>query len=174
MEHLGLAVDDSATLELLTAAVARITFGQVPDEVLDALRVCEAVALEKGAGEVRPLLVGSTLRRLGLRVLMRVRKEQLCEAAGKHQYGVGRKGGAELLVKCLEAQAQTRPNAVVVKVDLKAAFQTMERAPAFQAMMAAVPELGPVLEAWYTGTAKHLWRDAGGRFEEVPSNRGFD
>ena len=48
-----------------------------------------------------PLLVGSALRWLGLRALVRVKTEQLREAAGERQYGVGRAGCAEKLPRKL-------------------------------------------------------------------------
>ena len=69
------------------------------------------------------MLVGATLRRLGLRALVRVRKEQLREAAGKHQFGVGTKACAQLLRKCLQALAETRPDAAFLKVAMRATFR---------------------------------------------------
>ena len=108
-------------MELLSETIASIALGLVPPSVLDALRVGESVPLDKGGGEVRPLLVGSTYRRLGLRALMMVKRERVSDAVGQHQYGVGRKGGAELLISKLRAQTEARPQAVVIKVDQKAA-----------------------------------------------------
>ena len=105
---------------------------------------------------------------------MRVRREQLAQAAGTNQYGVGRKAGAQLLYKTLQALAEAYPEAVFIKVDMKAAFQSMERQPAFEALAAEVPELAAALEAWYKDPATHLWRDASGNFEEVVRGRGFD
>jgi hypothetical protein len=105
---------------------------------------------------------------------MRVKKERVTDAVGRHQYGVGRKGGLELLVKLLEAQAEVRPTAAFIKVDVKSAFQKLSREVAFTEMEAHDPELAAVLRTWYTGPVEHLWRDAAGRFEPVVSNQGFD
>ena len=118
--------------------------------------------------------MGATLRRLGLRSLVRVRREQLREAAGKHQFGVCTKAGAQLLHKCLQALAETRPDAAFLKVDMRAAFQTMERQPALAALAACVPELAAACEAWYNSPSEHLSRKAAGHFEKVTSSRGFD
>ena len=174
LEHLQHCTDDPDTLELLVKVLVMIAFGRLPDVVLQALRSGELVATEKGDGDVRPLLVGSTLRRLALRALARARREQLSEACGPNQYGVGRKGGANLLLKCLKAQVEKRPDAAVLKVDLKTAFQKMEREEAFQAMADAVPDVEPALRTWYSGQATHFWKDAAGRYEKVPSTAGFD
>ena len=128
------------------------------------LRTGEVVAKDKGDNDVRPLLMSATLRRLGLRALVRVRKERLREAAGDDQYGVGRAHGAQLLQKRLEAQAELRPDATVIKIDVKAAFQNMRRSDAVQAIATAVPEVARVLLSLYAGQSTHLWRDTNGKF----------
>ena len=174
LEHLADLTDDPDTLTLLTKLLVRVAFGHLPEGVLHTLRSGELVALAKGANDVRPLLIGSTLRRLALRALARARKQQLADACGPNQYGVGRKGGASLLLKCLQAQAEKRPDAAIVKVDLKTAFQKLDREVAFQAMAAAEPLFEPALRTWYSGEATHYWRDAAGRFEKIGSTRGFD
>ena len=174
LEHLSLCTDSPETLGKLAEAVTAVTFGQLPQEVLQSLRVGDLVALDKNNQEVRPVLVSSTFRRLGLRALVKVKKEQLAAAAGTTQYGVGRKGGTELLVKQLQAQAEIRPNAVFLKVDIKAAFQRLEREPAWRALQDKVPDLADVLKTWYSGPVEHLWRDSAGKFFKVLSDRGVD
>jgi hypothetical protein len=71
-------------------------------------------------------------------------------------------------------QSELRPDAVFIKVDVKAAFQRLEREPALTALVAEVPELAATLQAWYGSSCTHLWRNAAGRFEEVASHRGVD
>eukprot|EP00959_Pyramimonas_sp_CCMP1952_P321745 6732624-Pyramimonas_sp.AAC.1 len=55
-----------------------------------------------------------------------------------------------------------------------AAFQRLRRDPAIQAMAVHVPEIAWVLDKWYSGPTKHVWRGAAGHFEEVESTLGFD
>ena len=174
LEHLGLLGDDPWALDNMADVIACLALGLVPDDVMHALRAGEVVAFEKDDGAVRPLLVGSAIRRLGLKALMKVKKECVSDAVGPHQYGVGRKGGAELLIKKLEAQAEVRPGAAFIKADVKAAFQRLLRSKAFDAVTRKDAELGQVLKEWYEGTSSHLWRNAAGRFETVSSNEGFD
>ena len=173
-EHLALCAEDEDTLDLLVKLVTKVAFAELPDSVLQALRTGELVALEKGSDDVRPLLLASSLRRLGLKALCRAKRHQLTEAAGENQYGVGRAGGASLLVKCLEAQAEARRTATFLKVDLAKAFQNLDREAAFRAMSAADAEVGSVLQTWYGEPATHLWRNEVGSFDEVLSSRGFD
>lgn len=154
--------------------VASLALGEAPKEGLQALRTGEVTALLKQGGDVRPVVVGTTLRRLGLRALSRVKKEAVACAVGPHQYGMGLKAGAQLLVQRLSVQKELRPNAAFVKVDQQTALQKVERGPAAEALEAAVAELSGALRAGYTGGTTHLWRNTSGSFEELCSNRGFD
>ena len=61
--------------------VTIVAFGELPEEVLQALRTGELVALAKGDTDVRPLLIGSTFKRLGLRALVRAKKSSLGQQA---------------------------------------------------------------------------------------------
>ena len=106
--------------------------------------------------------------------MVKAKKEQLREAAGDSQYGVGRKSGAQLLKKRLEAEVELRPATAVLKVDLKAAFQNMLRDKAYAAVTACEAEVASVLQTWYEGESTHLWRDIGGHYHEIGSTRGFD
>ena len=119
---MALASDDEETLDLLVQAAVRVAFGEVPDDVMQILRTGHLEALEKGVDEVRPIMMGSSLRRLALKGLCRARKKNVAEAAGENQYGVGRKGGANLMVKCLQAIAESKPTKAFIKVDIKSAF----------------------------------------------------
>jgi len=174
LEHLADTKTCSETQGWLAEAISWIAFGMLPGEAMGVLRTGEVTALRKAGDGVRPIIVGSTVRRLGLRALARVRKEQLRDAAGHRQYGVGRPGGTELLLRKLEAQAETRPTAVFLKVDVEAAFPSLERAPAIAAMAERDEVAATALLAWYGQPARHLWRDAGGRFHPLESTRGFD
>ena len=120
------------------------------------------------------MVVAATLRRLGLRALVRAKKEQLLETVGEHQYGVGRKAGAQLLAKKLRVQSELRPEAVFLKVDLGSAFQRLERGPALAATAAVVPDLAPALLAWYGSRTTHLWKNSAGEYRELACTRGFD
>ena len=74
----------------------------------------------------------------------------------------------------MEAQAEVRPTAAVVKVDVRAAFQRVSRDVAFKGLEAHDPELAEVLRTWYAGAVEHFWRDAAGHLQTVLSNRGCD
>ena len=96
-EHLSCLRDDERAFDLLVRAIVAIALAEIPDPVLQVLKTGEVVALDKNGSDVRPLLMASSLRRIGLRALVRARRQQLAEAVGPYQYGVGRSNGALLL-----------------------------------------------------------------------------
>ena len=70
------------------------------------------------------------------------------------------------MVKCLRAQAEARPNAICLRVDLRRAFQKMHRPHAFRAMAAADAEM-----ATYLGTGTPNLPPAFGATLKVSSQR---
>ena len=174
LEHLAACAADPRALELLAWAASLLATGDAPASVFTALRRGEVVGLAKKDGGVKPLVIGACLRRLALRAVVRVRKEALCALAGAHQYGVGRPAGADRVARALRVLAKLRPDAVFIKLDLKAAFQLIRRGLAMGATAAALPELTNTLLAWYGSPSQHWWRTATGEFLEINSLEGFD
>ena len=66
LEHLSATSEDKEAAKLQAEIVTWIAFGQMPLEVMQALKNGEVMALQKSEHDVRPLLMGSVLRRLGL------------------------------------------------------------------------------------------------------------
>ena len=66
-------------------------------------------------------------RRLVAGGFARAYEEDLCTAAGPHQFAVGRPGGAEIMQKAIAAAAEHRPGAVVVKYDFRNAHNSLTR-----------------------------------------------
>ena len=79
------------------------------------------------------------------------------EAAGERQYGIGRKGGTDLLLKQLQAQAECRPNSLIIKFDMCRAFQTIDRRKTTEAVGERLPKVANVLSVWCIGTSIHMW-----------------
>ena len=71
---------------------------------------------------VRPLAIGSVLRRIALKAVCLAFSDDLRDARGPMQFAVGRPGGAELMFKCLYAWPLLRPGAVILKLDFKNAY----------------------------------------------------
>ena len=89
LEHLGGAKLCAETMGWLSEAISWIAFGMLPGEALAVLRTGEVTALRKADDSVRPLIVGSTVRRLSLRALAQVRRSSSGTQPGTGSTGSG-------------------------------------------------------------------------------------
>jgi len=79
-EHWGCLAHDASALRVGAAVVVCFLLGEVPDEALRANLGARLVALRKPNGGVRPIAMGSTLRRLAVRAACLVVKEHVAGA----------------------------------------------------------------------------------------------
>eukprot|EP00969_Alexandrium_andersonii_P129153 5706975-Alexandrium_andersonii.AAC.1 len=66
------------------------------------------------------------------------------------------------------------PNACVLALDTRAAFQHASRKVAFEQANTHLPSFAPDLHTWYPRPATHFWRDASGERHDITSTSGFD
>ena len=132
-------------LKGIAALVRRAAAGDLPPGAA-WLRDSRIAFLKKeGKAEPRPIRVGEVWRRLigkGLIDDNRGRIEQFCESV--RQFGIGTPGGAEALVHARDTVEKhiagvAGENVVVIDVDLRNAFPSLEWAPIRDAIAEAVP-----------------------------------
>ena len=168
--------------EAAARVLARLLLGGAPVEVVDAHVGATLYALPKASGGVRPIACGSVLRRLAAGGFARAYKEELCTAAGPHQFAVGRAGGAEIMQKAVAVAAEHRPGAVTVKYDVKNAYNSLTREAARDGLAqgartvlashaVTLPDVAPTLAS---GVTTHWWVDAVGEACPVRAERGVD
>jgi hypothetical protein len=157
----------SSVLELLL-------LGDVPEEVLAAHAGGRVVALRKKTGGLRPLVIGSTLRRIGMKALDRVFKEHVRDAVAPFQYGVAKPGGAEALHKVVSAHAQCCQDAVVLTVDFQNAFNRLSRSHAAQELSKTLPEMSAYHSAWTSRPSTHSFIDGQGEVHHVTASIGVE
>ena len=111
------------------------------------------IALTKPNGDLRPIAVGSTLRRLTAKVLLAQNLEKFKEYLAPHQVGVGVRLGCEAAVhavrKTISAFRNTVNNKVVLKLDLSNAFNNVRRDIMLQRVKSEFPNLYPFVWAAY-------------------------
>ena len=88
--------------------------GQCPAAALQANLGARLVALNKKDGGIRPVAMGSVIRRLAARAACKVLKDSVAAAVGPNQYGVGRRAGCELVHKLVTAHTDADPTRVVL------------------------------------------------------------
>ena len=68
-DHLFSILESEADSELLVQVASKLAVGDVPDEVIDGIRVGRLTALAKPDGGVRGIVVGDIIRRLVARTV---------------------------------------------------------------------------------------------------------
>jgi len=107
--------------------------------------------LRKNNGDLRPIAVGCTYRRLAAKVCLRPYISRLCELFQPSQLGVGTPRGCEAAVHATRSfMAQTQGEKVLPKLDVKNAFNSIRRDKVFQATHTHLPEIYPFIWDCYS------------------------
>ena len=141
---------DAATRATL-GVVNLILSGELPREsyLLDGL----LIGLEKPNGGVRPIAISEAWYRFAGVCALRVYGREIGVGLAPLQVGVGTRGGTETVVHALSAAIAE--GMAVFSVDMKNAFNSIDRAAVFAAVKARAPALLPVVQ-WVYGEATAL------------------
>ena len=148
--------------------------GRCPPEALEANLGARLLALGKPTGGVRPVAMGSVVRRLAARAACAFVKDQVAEAVGPWQYGVGRAAGCELVHKALTALVDEDSSRVVLAFDARNAFGSLPRQRVWDGVQTRMPILTCVARAWLSKPTTHVFWDAGGVAHPLPASAGVD
>ncbi|XP_063538102.1 uncharacterized protein LOC134747408 [Cydia strobilella] len=138
-------------LESLTRLCNFLLRGMVNPQACPYLYGASLCALAKRDGGVRPIAVGNTLRRLVSKLACRAVKEEMAEFLQPCQVGFGTPLGCEGAIHAVRSYAMAPENdsGVVLKVDIKNAFNTVERDVILREVRDRVPSLYPYLHQCY-------------------------
>lgn len=126
--------------------------GQLPPAAASFLCSANLLPLRKPGkpGDVRPVAVGETLRRLVGKYVMRTAvAKSVVEGMKPWQCGVSIPGACETVANGLQnwvADNQVSPNWMILQVDLRNAFNCIDR----QALLDETSKVAPALAAWAT------------------------
>ena len=130
------------------------------------------IPLPKGEQSVRPIGVGSILRRLFALSVWEPNKPEITAACGRSQYGVGTKGGVEIValrytVDC--ERLKTEPSKVIIQLDWSNAFNRLARKLITRGVTRYAPSLKTYLKRCYSRAVPMVCTD--GRI--IPSMTGI-
>ena len=107
--------------------------------------------LRKNNGDLRLIAVGCTYRRLVAKVCLRPYISRLHELLQPSQLGVGTLRGCEAAVHATRSfMAQTQGEKVLLKLDVKNAFNSIHRDTVLQAAQTYLPEIYPFIWDCYS------------------------
>eukprot|EP00434_Breviolum_minutum_P019350 symbB.v1.2.017057.t1/scaffold1314.1/size125707/10 len=164
--HLRVLLNSEDDISLLHQAAQHLVDAAVPPPILAALRLGRMVALRKGDGRVRGLVLGDTFRRLLSRTLAQTFGAAFDAACAPHQFALSTRAGAEALTRAVRARLALDDQATIVSIDGVGAYDHVSRA-AILAALHQNPHLTgsstprPVPTSGTIGTARPTtWRRA--------------
>ncbi len=133
-------------LETLTKFVNMVLRGEIPDFVTPIFFGASLCALAKKDGGVRPIAVGNTFRRLATKVGLKPLSAGLGQHLRPVQLGFGTSGGCEAAVHATHTYlSQTQSKGVLLKIDMRNAFNSIRRDVFLRVARERIPTLYPLL-----------------------------
>ena len=141
---ISISAGDPSTslLTSLSKLVNHLTNGHLPTALRPFLYGPQLHGLRKNNRDLRPIAVGCTYRRLVAKVCLRPDISSLRELFQPSQLGVGNSHGNEAAVHATRSfVAQTQGEKVLLKLDVKNAFNSIRRDTVLQAAQTHLPKI---------------------------------
>ena len=174
VEHLKLLLQDLDAVDLLTEAATRVARAQVPTDVAEGLARTRLTALQKADGGVRGIATGDAFRRLVSRTLAKEWAGNFDRATRPYQFALQARAGTDALAAHVRAALALRPDAVLVSLDGRNAYDCMSRAAFLTKLHEVAPELLPFVRVFYGRPSTYSWWDDQGRCREVKQGEGCE
>ena len=127
--------------------------GGVPDFARGALFGASLCALRKKDGGIRPIAVGSVLRRVTAKMASKYASELMASTFKPKQLGVGVPGGCEAAIhsarEFVRSSHSSPEQQILVKVDVRNAFNSIDRTAFLQKILDHCPQIYPLLRQAY-------------------------
>ena len=130
----------------LTHAVNHFASGQAPPYLRKYIAGGVSIALAKSATAVRPLACGDPIRRLVAKCFCVAGKEEISQAFAGRNFGVGCKGGVEVVAHSLRSTLKQYEDSdmALLKIDFRNAFNEVSRSH----FMQATANMFPAMSNW--------------------------
>ena len=158
----------------LTEAVRILAAGDVPTDIAPHLAGARLFALPKSGGDLRPIAVGETLRRLVGKCLCAAVKEDALHHFAPLQLGVATPLGTEAIIHAVRQWLVRNTGSatkVLLKVDFENAFNVLDRPELLRQVRAHLPGLAPWVE-WCYGAHSRLLCDGAALTSESGVQQG--
>ncbi|XP_061706329.1 uncharacterized protein LOC133517161 [Cydia pomonella] len=146
-------------LNSITKLINKMYTGNINPDIVPILFGANLIALNKKDGGVRPIAVGTTLRRLASKLAVRHIISKLKPHFEPIQLGFGTKGGCEAAVHSLRTYLSNTTSEVLIKIDVKNAFNSVNRDTLLTETKHNLPEIYNYLLLSYADPTKLLYRE---------------
>ena len=152
----------SRLLSTLTDLVNVMLRGEVPQFAVPILYGVNESAIRKKDGGIRPIAVGSSLRRLSVKVGSRPIVQALGEELRPVQLGVSTSGGCEAAAHAARRYARDcRHRRVLLKIDMRNAFNSLRRDSFLSVARVRTPGLYSLLWQAYSSPTRLFFGEEG-------------
>ncbi|XP_063366199.1 uncharacterized protein LOC134654659 [Cydia amplana] len=149
-----------AGVQLIACITKLINFmysGGVHPDIVPIIYGANLIALTKKDGGVRPIAVGSTFRRLASKIAVRYILAKLQKIFEPVQLGFGVRGGCEAAVHALRSYLEAGQCEVLLKIDVKNAFNSLNRDILLSEVKSHIPEIYNYLLHCYGDPSKLMY-----------------
>ncbi|KAL0841226.1 hypothetical protein ABMA28_014960 [Loxostege sticticalis] len=158
---LSVSVGDTGRVLLhnLTLLINLMLSGKVNSQICDILYGANLIALKKKDGGIRPIAVGSTFRRIASKICCKHIAASVAADFQPVQLGFGIKGGCEAAVHAVRTFLSLNAGEVVLKVDVKNAFNSADRGTLLTQALDKSPLIYNYLWQCYSEPSKLLYQN---------------
>ena len=109
-EHLRPLLDDWSSMQLVKAAEI-FARAEIPESVVQIVKMGRLTALSKPDGGVRGIVAGDVFRRLVARTMAKQLGQAVMKATSPHQYALSTRAGCECIAHTLQGLTEMDPRA---------------------------------------------------------------
>ena len=151
--------------------------GRILHDTLEEMNLVKVTPLLKGSkGKVRPITVGTTLKRISLSATLKA-ETNLKETVGETEFAIGRKSAIEDLKRDIDAAIEKvkeeHGKAIVFQLDCSCAFNRTSRQAALRNLEERLPHLLTPIGQWLRLPMTHILRTDEGEPIEIVTVDGL-
>ena len=109
-------LDNTRDTELFCQVGEHLARGEIPGDVLHAIRMGRMTALQKASGGVRGIVAGDMVRRLVAKTIAQQTRAPVEVATAPFQYALSTRAGRECVAHALQALTDADPRATILSV----------------------------------------------------------
>ena len=168
-------LENESDPEMLCRVASLLSVEQVPETILEAIRLGRMTALSKpDGGGVRGIVVGDVLRRLVARTIAKQVIEKVEAATAPFQYALSTKAGCECVAHVLQTLTDLDPEATIMSIDGVGAYDLISRGAVLEGLlrMEGGDQILPFVRCFHGSPSTYLWEDEMGTTQHTPQGEG--
>ena len=171
-EHLRPLLPDHRGLHLFFRICERLARAEVPEAVVNIIRVGRLTALCKPDGGVRGIVAGDVVRRLVARTMSQQISPAVERASSPFQYAMTTRAGCECVAHALQGLTEMHPEVTVTSIDGLGAYDTISRGAMLQGLRQVSGAALPFTRMFYGRSSQYLWETNDGEIHRIPQGEG--